>query len=203
LKKLDSRKSARNKPQLGDALKSIIENIILFENHMIEFDEQIGKVFNCGYWKERQHNFGTLLMRQESLFENSDELVAKAMLPFSEEEICELSTLIRESAKRFEANEAFQNSLTKKLVLVNPPAQLTGVERQYYLILERLQRDKMWSLVNLIKNYYHDESFRQTFDAGHTNDLGDLFYGQDDILNYFAADGSLGFLEYAKESLYV
>lgn len=203
LKKLDSRKSAKNKPQLGAALTSIIENIIFFESNIIEFDEQIGKVFNYGYWKERQYNFGSILMKQESLFENSDELVAKAMFPFSEEQICELSELIRESAKRFEANEAFQKSLTKNLVLLNPPAQLTGVERQHYVIIERIQRDKMWSLVNLIKNYYHDERFRQTFDAGHTNNLGDLFHGQDDILNYFAADGTLGFLEYAKESLFV
>lgn len=201
LKKLDSLKCAKNKPQLEAGLKSIIENIILIETKMIEFDEQLGKVFNCGYLKERQYNFGMLLMCQESLYENSDELVAKAMLPFSEEALCELSGLISESVKRFEANEAFQKSLTtKKLVLVNPTAESTGVERQCYLIIERLQRDKMWSLVSLIKTYYHDETFRQKFDAGHANNLSDLFYGQDDILNYFAADGSLGFLEYQRDS---
>lgn len=199
LKKLDSR--AKNKPLLEAGLKSIIENIILMETKMIEFDEQLGKVFNCGYWKERQYNFGTLLTFQESMYENCDELVAKAMLPFSEEALNELSGLISESVKRFEEYETLQKSITtNKLALVNPTEELTGAERQYYLIMERLQRDKMWSLVNLIKNYYHDETFRQKFDAGHANNLGDLFYGQDDILNYFAADGSLGFLEYQRDS---
>ena len=202
LKKLDRLKCAKNKPLLEAGLKSIIENIILMETKMIEFDEQLGKVSNCGYLKERQYNYGTLLMCQESMYENCDELVAKAMLPFSEEELNELSGLISGSAKKFEAIETFQKSLTtKKSALINPTAELTGVERQIHLIMERLQRDKMWSLVNLIKNYYHDETFRQKFDAGHANNnLGDLFYGQDDILNYFAADGSLDFLEYRKDS---
>ena len=74
-------------------------------------------------------------------------------------------------------------------------AELSGVERQCYLIIERLQRDEMWSLMNLIINYYHDERFRRKFDAGHVSNLDNLLYGQDDILNYFAAKGSLGFLD--------
>lgn len=198
LKKLDSLKWAKNKPQLEAYLNSIIGNIILIEAKMIEFDEAQGKVSNCAYWQEKQYNFGTLLTCQESMYENNDEYVAKAILPFSEEALCELSALIGESVKAFKANEAFQKSQTmKELVLEDPMAELTGVERQYYLVIERLQRDKMWSLVNLIKNYYHDESFRQKFDAGHANNLSDLFSVQDDILNYFAADGSLGLLEYA------
>lgn len=200
-KKLDSLKCAKNKPQLEARLKSVIENVILMETKMIEFDEQLGKGFNCAYFKEIGYNFGTLLINQDSLYDN-DELVAKAMLPFSEEAVNELSGVISESVRKFEANETFQKSLTtKKLVLVNPTAELTGIERQCYLIMERLQRDKMWTLVNLIKNYYHDETFRQKFDAGHANNnLGDIFYGQDDVLNYFAADGSLGFLEYQRDS---
>lgn len=88
---------------------------------MIEFDEQLGKVSNCGYLKERQYNYGTLLMCQESMYENCDELVAKAMLPFSEEELNELSGLISGSAKKFEAIETFQKSLTTKKVGSDKP----------------------------------------------------------------------------------